>query len=104
MSRPRIPPLLRERNFALYLIASSVSTLGSGMSTVALAFAVLDMGGVTDLGIILLAREIPLVVFVLLGGVFADRMGRRTILVSTDVVKAVSQGLTAALFFSGSAD
>jgi len=100
----RVPALLRERNFALYLIASSVSTLGSGMSTVALAFAVLGMGGVTDLGIVLLAREVPLIVFVLLGGVFADRLRRRTILVSTDVVKAVAQGLTAALFFSGNAD
>ena len=74
------------------------------MSTVALAFAVLDMGGVTDLGIVLLAREIPLIVFVLLGGVFADRLPRRTILVSTDLVKALTQGLTALLFFSGSAN
>jgi len=74
------------------------------MSTVALAFAVLDMGGVTDLGIVLLAREIPLVIFVLLGGVFADRLSRRTILVGTDVVKALAQALTAVLFFSGGAD
>jgi len=102
--RIRIPALLRDGNFTRYLIGSSVSTLGSGMSTVALAFAVLDMGGVTDLGIVLLAREVPLIVFVLLGGVFADRIRRRTILVSTDVVKALTQGLTAVLFFSGSAD
>ena len=104
MRRIRIPALLRDGNFTRYLIGSSVSTLGSGMSTVALAFAVLDMGGVTDLGIVLLAREVPLIVFVLLGGVFADRIRRRTILVSTDVVKALTQGLTAVLFFSGSAD
>ena len=104
MRRIRIPALLRDGNFTRYLIGSSVSTLGSGMSTVALAFAVLDMGGVTDLGIVLLAREVPLIVFVLLGGVFADRIRRRTILVSTDLVKALTQGLTAVLFFSGSAD
>ena len=101
---PKVPSVLREGNFARYLIANSVSTLGSGMSTVALAFAVLDMGGVTDLGIVLLAREIPLIVFVLLGGVFADRLPRRTILVSTDLIKAVTQGATAVLFFSGNAD
>ncbi len=101
---PAIPPVLREPNFARYLVASTVSSLGSGMSTVALAFAVLGMGGVTDLGIVLLAREIPLVVFVLLGGVFADRLHRRTILVSTDLIKAIAQGLTAVLFFSGNAD
>ena len=104
MPRIRIPALLRDGNFTRYLIGSSVSTLGSGMSTVALAFAVLGMGGVTDLGIVLLAREVPLIVFVLLGGVFADRIRRRTILVSTDLVKALTQGLTAVLFFSGHAD
>lgn len=104
MPRIRIPALLRDGNFTRYLIGSSVSTLGSGMSTVALAFAVLDMGGVTDLGIVLLAREVPLIIFVLLGGVFADRIRRRTILVSTDLVKALTQGLTAVLFFSGNAD
>lgn len=104
MPRIRVPTLLRDGNFTRYLIGSSVSTLGSGMSTVALAFAVLDLGGVTDLGIVLLAREVPTIVFVLLGGVFADRIRRRTILVSTDVVKALTQGLTAVLFFSGSAD
>ena len=104
MARFRIPALLRDGNFTRYLIGSSVSTLGSGMSTVALAFAVLGMGGVTDLGIVLLAREVPLIVFVLLGGVFADRIRRRTILVSTDLVKALTQGLTAVLFFSGHAD
>ena len=104
MPRIRIPALLRDGNFTRYLIGSSVSTLGSGMSTVALAFAVLGMGGVTDLGIVLLAREVPTIIFVLLGGVFADRIRRRTILVSTDVVKALAQGLTALLFFSGTAD
>ena len=87
-----------------YLVGSSVSTLGSGMSTVALAFAVLGMGGVTDLGIVLLAREVPTIIFVLLGGVFADRIRRRTILVSTDLAKALTQGLTAVLFFSGTAN
>lgn len=95
---------MREGNFTRYLVGSSVSTLGSGMSTVALAFAVLGMGGVTDLGIVLLAREVPTIIFVLLGGVFADRIRRRTILVSTDLLKAIAQGLTAALFFSGNAD
>jgi hypothetical protein len=96
--------VLHDGNFARYLAANSVSTLGSGMATVALAFAVLNTGGVTELGIVLLAREIPLIVFVLLGGVFADRLRRRTILVGTDLLKATAQILTAALFFSGNPD
>lgn len=104
MRRPKVPQVLRDGNFARFLTATTISTLGGGMATIALAFAVLDHGGVTELGIVLLAREVPMIVFVLLGGVFADRLRRRTILVSTDLVKAATQGLTAFLFFTGTAD
>jgi MFS family permease len=74
------------------------------MAMVALAFAVLGFGGATDLGIVLLAREIPIVVLLLLGGVFADRIPRRTILVSTDLVKGTAQVATAILLFTGTAN
>jgi len=100
---PRSLDVVRERSFARYLAATSVSTLGSGMATIALAFAVLDFGGATDLGIVLLAREIPIVVFLLLGGVYADRLPRRVILVGCDLTKGTAQAATAALLFSGSA-
>lgn len=96
--------VLRERGFARYLAASTISTLGSGMAMVAIAFAVLEFGGATDLGIVLLAREIPIVILLLLGGVFADRIPRRTILVSTDLVKGAAQVATAILLFTGSAN
>jgi Transmembrane secretion effector len=96
--------VLRERSFARYLAAVTISQLGSGMATVALAFAVLEFGGATDLGIVLLAREIPIVIFLLLGGVFADRLSRRTILVGSDLAKGVAQVGTAALLFSGGAN
>jgi MFS family permease len=94
----------RERNFAQYLAAESISDLGSGMAMVALAFAVLQFGGATDLGIVLLAREVPIVVFVLLGGVLADRIPRRTLLASSDLVKGTAQVATAALLFTGAAN
>jgi len=96
--------VLHERNFARYLAAVTVSTLGSGMSMVALAFAVLQFGGATDLGIVLLAREIPIIVLLLLGGVFADRLPRRAILVSCDIVKGSVQVATAILLFTGNAN
>ncbi|HET7141709.1 MAG TPA: MFS transporter, partial [Candidatus Limnocylindria bacterium] len=96
--------VLRERSFARYLAAVTISQLGSGMATVALAFAVLEFGGATDLGIVLLAREIPIVIFLLLGGVFADRLSRRTIMVGSDLAKGVAQVATAALLFAGVAN
>ena len=101
---PRSLEVLHERSFARYLAAVTVSTLGSGMATVALAFAVLGFGSATDLGVVLLAREIPIVVFLLLGGVFADRLPRRTILVGCDLVKGAAQVATAILLFSGTAN
>ena len=104
MRLPRSLDVLHERSFARYLAAVTVSTLGSGMAMVALAFAVLGFGSATDLGIVLLAREIPIVVLLLLGGVFADRVPRRTILVGSDLVKGGAQVVTAVLLFSHTAD
>ncbi len=103
MRRPRLPEVLQERNFVRYLAAIVVSQLGNGMANVALAFAVLQFGTPADLGIVLLAREVPMIVFLLLGGVFADRLPRRAILVTTDLVRGSSQLATAALLFTGSA-
>jgi len=103
MRLPTSVDVLRERNFARYLGAVSVSHLGGGMANIALAFAVLEFGTPTDLGIVLLSREIPMIVFLLLGGVFADRLPRRTILVGTDLVKGGAQVVTAILLFSGAA-
>jgi MFS family permease len=94
---------LRERNFARYLSAVSVSTLGNTMAIVALAFAVLDFGDPTDLGFVLLVREVPIVVFVLLGGVWADRIPRKLILVGAELVRGSTQAATAALLFTGQA-
>ena len=104
MRLPRSLEVLHERSFARYLASVTVSTLGSGMATVALAFAVLEFGGATDLGIVLLAREIPIVIFLLLGGVFADRLPRRAILVSCDLLKGTTQAATAVLLFAGTAN
>ncbi|HEY8239325.1 MAG TPA: MFS transporter [Candidatus Limnocylindrales bacterium] len=102
----RLPPsldVLHERNFARYLGSLIVSHIGSGMANIALAFAVLGFGTPTDLGIVLLSREVPMIAFLLLGGVFADRLPRRRILISTEMVKGAAQVATAALLFSGSA-
>jgi MFS family permease len=104
MRLPRSLDVLHERNFARYLAASSVSSIGSGMANVALAFAVLSFGGATELGIVLLAREVPMIVLLLLGGVLADRLSRRTILVTTDTVKGLAQVATALLLFTGAAE
>ena len=72
------------------------------MLTLALSFAVLDLtGSVTDLGLMLAVSRIPLVATVLAGGVVADRISRRRVMVAADLVRMAAQGLTAGLLIAG---
>jgi MFS family permease len=96
--------VLREREFALFFWGQAVSLVGDGIFPIALAFAVLDLGGSpTDLGIVLIAGVLPQTVFVLVGGVWADRLPRRTIMLAADAVRAGIQAVTAVLLLSGEA-
>jgi hypothetical protein len=91
---------LRERNLALLVGSGTISSLGSGMAQVALAFGVLRIGSASDLGFVLLAREVPIVAFLLLGGVWADRVSRKWLLVGGDAVTGGVQTATAILFLT----
>jgi MFS family permease len=78
------------------------SLLGTQMTPVALAFAVLASGhGVSGLGLVLGASRLPTVGFVLVGGVLADRLPRRTLMLITDLTRFVSQALLAVWMFTG---
>ena len=93
-----------QRAFRLLFAAQSISSLGDRLVPVALAFAVLNLtGSATDLGVVLAAQTIPLVLFVLVGGVWADRLPRRLVMATSDLVRATSQGVCAALLLTGSA-
>ena len=95
---------LRERQFAWYYTARLVSTLGSMMAPVALTFAVLDISNsASALGQVLAARTIPLVVFLLFGGVIADRLPRATVMLVSNLLAALTQGVVAFLVLSGAA-
>ena len=95
---------LRFRAFRLLFAAQSVSSFGDRLVPVALAFAVLELtGSVTDLGLVLACQTVPLIVFVLFGGVWADRVGRRRLMLGSDLVRAGAQGVSAAVLLSGAA-
>ena len=96
--------VLRHRPFALLFAGQAISSLGDRLVPVALAFAVLGItGSVTDLGIVLAAQTLPLLLLVLVGGVWADRLPRQRVMLASDAVRAGAQGLSAAIVLSGSA-
>jgi MFS family permease len=84
---------LHERNFRLYFLGQATSSVGTGMMPVALAFAVLALhrGSASEVGAVLAAETVPLVVFLLTGGVAADRFGRRRVMLAADVLRAVAE-------------
>ena len=99
----RLGPL-RHREFRLLFAGRTISMAGSAMAPVALAFAVLDLtGSTTDLGIVLAARQLPVILLLLFGGVWADRLPRHHVMVASNVVSGASQAVVAALLLTGHA-
>jgi MFS family permease len=95
---------LREGAFRQLFLGQAISSLGDRLVPVALAFAVLGLtGSVTDLSIVFAAQTLPLVGFVLLGGVWGDRLPRQRVMLASDGVRAVAQGLSAVLLLTGRA-
>ena len=96
---------LRQREFRLLFAGRTTSLVGSAMAPVALAFAVLDVtGSKTDLGLVLAAREVPLVAFLLAGGIWADRLPRNHVMVGANLVSGLAQAIAAALLLTGTAE
>ena len=96
---------LRNRNFGWYFASRFSNTLGSMMASIALTFAVLDLtDSASALGQVLAARTIPMVLFLLFGGVIADRFPRTLVLQLSNVLSALTQGTVAYLVITGQAD
>ncbi|MFC0626290.1 MFS transporter [Kribbella deserti] len=96
---------LRETNFRYYWLARLVDRAGTTMAGVALVFAVLEVSdSATALGTVLAAHSIPMVVFLLAGGVLADRFGRTLVIQATNVASGLSQLAIAGLVITGTAE
>lgn len=78
---------LENRNFRLFFIGQTASQVGSSMAPVALVFAVLAHGTASDVGYVLAAETVPLVVLLLVGGVVGDRVNRRTLMLQSDILR-----------------
>ena len=93
-----------HRDFRLLLFGQAASTLGDRIVFVALALYVTDIGSPSDVGIVLAAHALPLVGFLLIGGVWADRLPRHRVMIVTDLVRFALHALLAVLIFTGSVE
>lgn len=83
-----------------FLIGQAVSSIGTWMQTVAQGLLVLELGGSgVDLGLTVMLQVVPMAVLSPIGGVWADRLDRRWLLLLTNSIagaQAVILGLLAA--------
>ena len=94
--------MLHDRDFARFFAGYATSLLGTSMSSLAVSFAVLDNGGTaSDLGLVLAAGIVPQILFMLGGGVIADRLGRRPVMLGADVVRCGAQAALAGAVLAG---
>jgi MFS family permease len=78
--------VLRESKFRRFFMGYTTSLFGTAMASIAIVFAVLNIGGSTsDLGYVLAVGIMPQILLMLGGGVFADRIGRRPVMLGANL-------------------
>lgn len=104
--KPRVSlGALEEPQFRLLFLGQAVTAVGDRMAILAIPFAVLAVTrSASAVGTVLAAFTVSMVVFLLVGGVFADRLSRRDVMVAADLVRAAVQSATAVLLIEGSAE
>jgi predicted MFS family arabinose efflux permease len=96
---------LGEPRFKLLFAGRAISDLGDKLVPVALAFAVLGLdSSASALGLVFAARMVPMVVLVLVGGVWADRLRRNVVMLTADGVRACTQATAGFLLITGRAE
>lgn len=95
---------LRHKAFRYLAAGRFITMFGNSMAPIALAFAVRDLSeSVSDLGLVVGARSLTNVAFLLFGGVIADRLPRHLVMVTSSVLAAITQAAVATLVLTGSA-
>jgi MFS family permease len=97
-SRVRLLAPLRHRDFRLLWSGMCASLLGDGVFLVAMAWQVYALSNAPSaLAVVGIAMTIPTIAFLLIGGAISDRLDRRRIMLSADLVRGVAVGLMAVL-------
>jgi MFS family permease len=97
-----LAPALRSRNFLLFWVAQSISTTGTFLQIVAESWLLYDLTGSTlMLGLLGVVGLLPVVPVAFLGGVLADRVPRRRLVMITQVGLLVQAAVFGALVATG---
>jgi len=95
---PKIARALRNPNFRLFWAGNFLSNIGTWMQNVAQGWLILTLtGSAFWLGVVGFAGSIPFLVFTLFGGVVADRVNKRRLLLVTQSIMMVLAFVLAAL-------
>src|SRR4051812_42080944 len=90
------------RDFRLLATGQTLSWLGNGFQTVALVVAVVTHGGgARDLGLVLASSVVTMLAGTLFGGVWADRLQPRAVMVVSDLIRLVATAGIAVMFAGG---
>jgi MFS family permease len=99
---PRALRPFRHRDYRFLVASMGVSLFASGMWLVALVWQVIEIGGgPSELGLVATASSLGLLISVLLGGVAADRLPRRALLIVVELVRVVTALVVGALAVTG---
>ncbi|WP_146058311.1 MFS transporter, partial [Streptomyces sp. SM9] len=91
-----------SRDFGLFFTARAVAKLGDTMLPVALAAGLLLHGyGAGAVGLAMASSVACFASLVIFGGVVADRVSTRLLMIGADAVRLVTQTLAAVMFFTG---
>ena len=89
--------------FTSLAISRFISNVGNGVSPIALAYGALSLPNATgkDLSIVMAARFVPLLAFMLFGGVLADRFQRNRLVGGSDMIGSFLAGMSAISLIAG---
>jgi MFS family permease len=89
--RLRILVPLRHRDFRLLWTGMTVSLLGDGITTIALAWQAYEISNVaTAFSMVMFAMAVPQVILLLIGGAVSDRFERRKVMIFADTIRMVA--------------
>lgn len=96
VNAPRALRPFSHREYRVLIAALAVSIFGSGMWAVAMVYQVIALGGgPVELSLVATAMSVGLVAFVLIGGVAADRIPQRTLIIAVEAVNLLAVGTVA---------